>query len=397
MNDYNVVLATDNNYLPYSFVACQSIIDSLESSSDGGQTVSNDDRIIFNLIVDNSVNTDILKEKCQSFTNRNKDKIAISFEIKHVDPNLFAGAPKLKGSHSTYYRIVVDKLLDKDIDTILYIDVDILVRKDIRKLFNQTNLQGSVLAACVEHAIDENYIPDSKLNIKPDTPFKKPLIINKHEYFNAGVLMINLNEWRAQNISDKCLEILKSYSPRAHDQDLLNYTIKNKVILDMGWNFHTFNFFLKFNDKDNRYSLIPLRGNEKTNLSCKNDLPDAETFEQIANDPAICHFTLFKPWERMECHYSNLPTTYNMGKYLLEWHAEAAKVAEFAIELSSLSHVDIRNYDFIDCLLNHKISVNQQNINKLIKGRKKDKKVLVSAIACLAVVEVITLILLMLK
>ena len=66
MNDYNVVLATDNNYLPYSFVACQSIIDSLESSSDGGQTVSNDDRIIFNLIVDNSVNTDILKEKCQS-------------------------------------------------------------------------------------------------------------------------------------------------------------------------------------------------------------------------------------------------------------------------------------------------------------------------------------------
>lgn len=49
MNDYNVVLATDNNYLPYSFVACQSIIDSLESSSAGGQTVSNDDRIIFNL------------------------------------------------------------------------------------------------------------------------------------------------------------------------------------------------------------------------------------------------------------------------------------------------------------------------------------------------------------
>ena len=99
----------------------------------------------------------------------------------------------------------------------------------------------------------------------------------------------------------------------------------------------------------------------------------------------------------MECHYSNLPTTYNMGKYLLEWHTEAAKVTEFANELSSLSHVDIRNYDFIECLLNHKISVNQQNINKLIKGRKKDKKALVSAIACLAAVEVITLILLMLK
>ena len=64
MNKYNVLITTDNNYLPYSFVTCQSVINSIQHD------FTNDkDTIVFNIFVDENVDISSTKQKCESFVN----------------------------------------------------------------------------------------------------------------------------------------------------------------------------------------------------------------------------------------------------------------------------------------------------------------------------------------
>lgn len=391
---YHIALCSDNNYLPYCFVTCQSIINSLDLA------YNNSDTIIFHIIIDKSVNSANLKNKTNQFLSRNNCPIEIIFQIHIIDSSIFDGAPKLRGSYGTYYRILIDRILSDDISTILYLDLDILVRKDIRYLFNSVDINNSLLAACLDYELNSSKITPKDLIIKSISPFKKDLYINNNKYFNAGVLLINLDLWRKCCISEKCFDLLRTHSPIRHDQDLLNYLVKSKEILDIGWNFHIYNFFLGFDKVSHDYSDEPsLQKNITEQLTCKDWLPNAEQFESTAKDPSIIHFTYIKPWGVINCAYSELPRVKaaNIFKFIKEWHNTAKKVTEFSEELSSLEYCQFANYDFIDCLINHKVSVNQQNIDKLMKGRKKDKKGLVSAIIVLLIMQIITFVILFLK
>lgn len=67
MSNYNILLATDINYLPYSFVTCQSVLDSLsnhnatmEASYRAFNEANSNDKIIFHIVVDETVNTEEL-------------------------------------------------------------------------------------------------------------------------------------------------------------------------------------------------------------------------------------------------------------------------------------------------------------------------------------------------
>lgn len=392
MSNYHIALCTDNNYLPYCFVTCQSIIDNVDRSITEEQ-----DCITFHVIVDSSINTIDLHEKCNRFSFRNNHIINSIFILHEIDSSVFKDAPKLRGSYGAYYRILLDRIISSEVDRVLYLDVDILVRKDIRTLFNSHCFTHEVLAACIEHEVDST--STNTVLMKSLSPMKKDLYISKTNYFNSGVLLINLKEWRAQNISEKCLSILNTHRPARHDQDLLNYVVGSRVILGMEWNFHIFNFFLGFNKKNHDYSYIPSRVNSTKEKLCNNAVPSADELELIAKNPSIVHFTYIKPWGPMDCFYSELPRVKNssISKFIEEWHNTAKKVTEFSEELSSLEYCQFANYDFIDCLINHKVSVNQQNIDKLMKGRKKDKKGLVSAIIILLIMQIITFVILFFK
>ena len=92
MSDYNILLATDINYLPYSFVTCQSVLDSLgvhhtsansNNCSDNKNTRATD-RIIFHIVVDETVNTEELSKKAEAFQIRNEHIIDVLFIIIKV-------------------------------------------------------------------------------------------------------------------------------------------------------------------------------------------------------------------------------------------------------------------------------------------------------------------------
>jgi lipopolysaccharide biosynthesis glycosyltransferase len=131
-------------------------------------------------------------------------------------------------SRMTYSRLLIPRILPDSIPRILYLDADLLVLEDIESLWH-TNLEGAVVGA-VSDGLDEQ-IKSGKPNVE-DVP-------RVRDYFNAGVLLIDLKRWREQRISERALEYLAQH-PRSpfSDQDALNVVCDgNWKQLDPRWNF----------------------------------------------------------------------------------------------------------------------------------------------------------------
>lgn len=125
---------------------------------------------------------------------------------------------------ATFYRLLLPQLLPVELKKIIYLDVDIIVVGSIRELY-EVQLNDVPLAA-VSEPMDEP---------RPDLGLQAV-----GEYFNAGVLLINLPAWRAQKVTEKAIEFLKDFPEIAIflDQDALNAVLVKKwVALDDKFNY----------------------------------------------------------------------------------------------------------------------------------------------------------------
>lgn len=125
-------------------------------------------------------------------------------------------------SIETFYRLLLPKVL-KDLDKIIYIDSDIIFKEDISKL------------DAID--IDEFYIGAVKdCNLEMESYLHKT---NFPGYFNAGLMIMNLDKMRKTNFTERCLEFYETTSlvlPYA-DQDILNYIIQDEwYCLEQNWN-----------------------------------------------------------------------------------------------------------------------------------------------------------------
>lgn len=292
---YNLVFSTDSNYLPYLLVLCQSIIEHLSTNDNDSQ-----DELIFNVLIDQSVSLDEVNTKGESFLERNKTaSVKASFKWHVIDVNQFSDFTKMQrdsvASFSTYYRLMIERILPKNVKYAAYLDVDMLVLSDIRELFDNHKLDGKVIGAVIDPGVgncDEDPLPYINVDFKDKS--QPSIHIPKSTYFNAGLLLINLEEWRAQNIGPKCLELAPKIKPKYHDQDLLNYICLDKVqLLELSWNYQTPMFFVLYNEASKKYDissrLTPHILWQTNNISAKE-------FERQSSDIHIVHFTTAKPW-----------------------------------------------------------------------------------------------------
>ena len=143
------------------------------------------------------------------------EQCAEGVEVTWLSPSAESIAELRVDEHvtsATYFRLLIEELLPEDLDRVLYLDSDTIINKDLSELW-QTDLRGAPLGAIQDPAIVtigtvegiENY---AALGLK-----------GEERYFNAGVLLIDLKQFRAERISEQVLEFLKEHRPRRWDQD----------------------------------------------------------------------------------------------------------------------------------------------------------------------------------
>lgn len=210
-----VFFASDDNYLPFLAVAMRSLIDNL--SPDACCDI-------------HILNNGLTAEKTQPLLAMATDKVAV--HLVDVSREIAPLAEKLNlrdyYTASIYFRLFIPSLFPQ-YHKAIYLDADIVVNGDIAELY-ATNLGNRLVGAVPDdivagHRDFRNY-SDQGLGI----PYQ--------QYFNSGVMLMNLDQFRIQEIERKFVYLLNTYhfDTICPDQDYLNILCRNRVLyLDKGW------------------------------------------------------------------------------------------------------------------------------------------------------------------
>ncbi len=137
-------------------------------------------------------------------------------------------------SSASYFRLLLPKLLPAELDRVIYLDCDLIILCDIGELWH-INLDEHYAAAVPELCADSRLISSPQgIRLWRELGLHADL-----EQFNCGVLLINLDKWRAQSISQRSLIYLTQAADwvRWHDQEALNVVFAgNWLSLDARWN-----------------------------------------------------------------------------------------------------------------------------------------------------------------
>ena len=120
-------------------------------------------------------------------------------------------------SEAASLRLLLPELLP-ELDRILYLDCDIVVRQDIARLWEETRLGDNYLAAVYEAAIEGQAERFRALGCDPA------------RYFNSGFLMMNLAQMREEKVSERLLEACRVPYLEFPDQDALNQVCQGRVL-----------------------------------------------------------------------------------------------------------------------------------------------------------------------
>lgn len=219
------------------------------------------DCLCFHVFVDNSVGE---KERQYIVSTANQYDVTVKFYL--VERHLFEGWNFGHLSVATYYRLILEDVLPMEVHRVIYLDCDMIVRKSLLPLWN-VDLQNYSLAAVpdLSEAMPERY---QRLGYSMEKG-----------YFNAGMLLINVDYWRQHKLKHRFLDYFDSNMSRClqHDQDVLNVCcLDTKKIVDLTWNCQDGFFYTRKYISVERY---------------------AGQWREAWTSPAILHYTAAKPWE----------------------------------------------------------------------------------------------------
>ncbi len=211
-----IFFAIDDFYIPFFAVALKSLVD---NSSEKYEYLIK------------ILNTDISEENKKKIKKFEKNNINIEF----VDLNYYIDKIKDKlytrdyYAKSTYFRLFIPELYPQ-YDKALYLDSDIIILEDIANLYN-TDIGNNLVGA----------IPDDIIqNGKEFQEYAEKVVgVSSYKnYFNAGILVMNLDELRKFKFQEKFLYLLETIKfSVAQDQDYLNRICKGRVTyIENSWN-----------------------------------------------------------------------------------------------------------------------------------------------------------------
>ena len=210
-----IFFAVDDNYAKYLCVALRSLVDNRSDKYD----------YKIHVLIENL--SDDIKEAILEFEVEN-----VKIEFVDVTDNLRSICERLHMrdyyTKATYYRFFVPEMFPK-YSKGLYLDCDIAITCDIAKLYKKPLGQNLVVAVPDEIMTDIDVFGRYAETV---------LGVPRNEYFNAGILVMNLSEMRKMNIEKKFAELLSERTFRvAQDQDYLNVICYGRTtLINKIWN-----------------------------------------------------------------------------------------------------------------------------------------------------------------
>ena len=245
-NEIPIFFAVDDNYVPFLCVALQSLTDNCSERYD--------------------YRIHVLIEELSEESRR----AIFSFRRKNVDIEFIDVREKIRSlcaklhlrdyyTKATYYRFFIPELFPQ-YDRGLYLDCDIVINCDIARLYN-CPMGQNLVAGIPEEVMTDIDVFGRYSEIV--------LGIDRNDYINAGIIVMNLKKMRKIGIEQQFADLLGVRACKvAQDQDYLNLICQGEI------------FYL----------------NKKWN---KTPMPDSNTSIM----PNIVHYKInFKPWR-----YDNIP------------------------------------------------------------------------------------------
>ena len=306
----SIAMATDRNYIYPTVVAMTSILENKKS----------DTKINFYIMISG----DFLNVEKNRLLRLQRKYSNCKVRLINMKDNMNSLYTSRHLSRATYYRLMLPSLLP-NLDKVLYLDTDIIVKKDLSALFNY-NIDNFYLAGVLDVEVSGNGIIQGRASVT-----KNDIYMNKYgkdillkSYVNAGILLFNLKKMRRDNLESKLLNCISSYDLEFHDQDALNLECFGKIM-----------------NIPNIYNIA--------------------SWQDFYNDQVIVHFLdVNKPWkwlttrnselwwkyaEKTDC-FKNIQSKYlvNDGKYVLSSALNDKK----ALDISGASKGDGANLQLWD-------------------------------------------------
>ncbi len=210
-----IFYACDDAFVKYTIVSIKSLIENASKNYE------------YKIYVLNASVSEEMKEETYKL---NAENLEILFVDVKEQLNKIGKILPLRDYYSktTYFRMFIAEMFP-EYEKAIYIDSDTIVLGDVSELYN-IDIKDCYVGACHEQAMVQTEVFGNYV--------EKVMGIDRNNYFNAGMLLINCALFREEKVFEKFIELLSVYTfVVTQDEDYLNVICHNKVYwLNDGWN-----------------------------------------------------------------------------------------------------------------------------------------------------------------
>jgi lipopolysaccharide biosynthesis glycosyltransferase len=212
-----VFFATDDNYAPLLGVALSSLLKNANP--------------LYHYRI-HVLTTGLRPENKEGILREVTPNATLSFDDVSAPLSCIAGDLQIRDYYSaaTYYRIFIGSLFPQ-YEKALYLDADVIFTGDVSLLY-EAEIGDNLVGAVREDVMAMEKVFGDYARVVVGVPAE--------QYFNAGILLLNLKEYRAHSLEKRFISLLRRRKfAVAQDQDYLNVLCRGRVhFFDPSWN-HT--------------------------------------------------------------------------------------------------------------------------------------------------------------
>ena len=244
MSTINIAFGVTEDWLEYSFITMCSILSNCDKNYD------------YKFFILSNISEEKYAKTYEKFSIKLSQIFPFFIEYIKLETSDFENiVHDERVGISAYFRL---KLSSKTtVNKLIYLDSDLILKNDISKLWN-INLGTNFLGA-----VEDKYsaLMTQKANLN-----------DNDTYYNSGVLLMNLEEFRNSNLEEKIFQKLKEPNNDYSDQDVLNDLCRGRILS------------------------LPLKYNLMLPPDDPNSFPKRKReYNDALKNPWILHYSI-KPW-----------------------------------------------------------------------------------------------------